>query len=825
MKNYLFQKVCFFRKLNICLFVLTLFLSLFFFQNKELRCATYEADYVPWSGYWWPTIHGGLATGRDYQGHPSPLEKYDYVTSGTYDGPAARYGKEHYYDPEAVFWAGQCFSWAAASVLEEEPVHKGVYKGVPFYVGDKKALLTVAYNGTLFNRYPIDSPAEFHRLLEDFIARQKTPVIMDLGTHGEIWNYPVFKYETDYVIEGNISHYTTSIYYVRDEVTPNYIGAQVEKNIYQYYFVLDEDGNITESGWEGDYAEYPPVNASEPFGTEPLNTGVTYEQIKEIVNTDDDSYEENDISEDARPLSTGHYMLAAADSDFFKTDMKQGDTLDIRITPDAQSDDTLKTYLRTYTPDGQMTEEIFGSGEYVISASAGDGTYFFEIGLPEWAREMFYNLFLHKNLAYQVMYPVHPAGSWYSGLSMLIPDRSSEGSGRAIISLTDRDGFPRRSYKGYPRTSHLWGTLSESFGLPPSTGNEYVRIDSDVPFMGIQVAASSNELMSGANFIPIDEASATLFFPRFENMGWIGGWQTNFGVINLGGQAEEISREAYGPDGNFLASDTIELAAGQKTEDETLGILVSDGRTMSVSATSDTECLTGYIKFFNGSGGMAMVPLNTADRLESLVVPHVASDDAWWTNITVMNTGDEESDIVFSAYNAEGNQIDTSEHMLKAKQNFVGDVSDIFPDTGDIASVKIDSLNSEPLSGILLYGTYNGLQLAGLSLRSAASSLYLPHIACMDSWWTGIGLINVGDAGTDVLFSLFDGKGEALGSTTKFMNPNQQLSTTLRGLFGEDTPRTARYVKIESLGDQPLSGVYLIGSDDGLRLMGDVLDR
>ncbi|WP_207680962.1 hypothetical protein [Desulfonema magnum] len=791
--------------------------------SHKTECATFEADYTPWSGYWWSAIRGTLVTGVGYLGHPAPLEKYDYVTSGTYDGPAIRYGMEHLYNSDAELWEGLCFCWSAASVLEEEPVHKGIYKDTVFYVGDKKGLLTAVYHGTLFNSYSTDTPEDFHRLLEDFIAGQKTPIIMDLGDNGESWNYPVFKYDTDYTQEGNIRHYTTTIYHAMDEVPPDFIGTLIRTVTFYYYFVLDENGNITESGWEK--GTTPPVNASEPFGTEPLNPDMSYEQVKEIVNTTDDPFEDNNSSENAVSLSSGSYPMIAGDSDYFKVELKKGNRLTVRVTTDEQGDDTeLKTYLRTYTPDGQLIQETTGRGEQVFSANDQEGAYVFEISPSKNAEEPVYHLTVLQSLSYRGIYPVYPSGQWCNGLALLIPDRGD--AHRAIISLMDKQGFPQKSYNDNSSLRHLSGTIANTFGLSSPSESEYIRIDADLPFTGLQIGVARDSLMSGANFISMNEASSKIVFPRFETMGWIGGWQTLFGMVNMGDQAEEIVRQTYDENGQFLASDTIELSPGQKVEDESLDILNSDAKTMVASAASGRNCLAGYVQFRNGSGGTAFMPL-TRERGNEFTVPHIASDDHWWTNITVMNTGEDDSAVTFSAYDSEGNLIGISEQKLKARQNFISNIKEIFSEilNDGIAAMKIVG-DGSPLNGILLYGTRDNFQMAGMPLPSsggAASSLYLPHIACIDAWWNGIGIMNTGNSSTNISLSAFNKKGHLLDVIRKHLNPNQRLSDTIGNLFGDEVSRSARYVKIKSYEGQPLTGVYLIGSNDGSRLMGDML--
>jgi hypothetical protein len=247
---------------------------------------------------------------------------------------------------------------------------------------------------------------------------------------------------------------------------------------------------------------------------------------------------------------------------------------------------------------------------------------------------------------------------------------------------------------------------------------------------------------------------------------------------------------------------------------------------MGASTVSGRDCLAGYIKFLNPSSaskGRALVPL-AMEKDTELVAPHIASGGYWWTGIAVMNTGDDDSIVTFSAYNMEGNLIGVAEHFMKAKQNLVQEASNIFSGlpAGEIASMRIISQNSRPLSGFLLYGSTDGLQLAGIPIRSAVlSPVYLSHLACIEPWWTGIGLMNVSDVPADITLTLFNDDADFLSAQTHRLNPNQRLAGTIKGLFSADVSKSARYLKIESDAGQPVSGIYLIGTNDGFRLMGD----
>ena len=100
-----------------------------------------------------------------------------------------------------------CFYWSAASIMEKEPDQDGIVEGVRFRVGDKKGILTALYRRTLYNRYGIYSPIDFHHILEEFIKGQRTPIIINLGSSQEVWNYPVYRYETTSYQNANVLHY------------------------------------------------------------------------------------------------------------------------------------------------------------------------------------------------------------------------------------------------------------------------------------------------------------------------------------------------------------------------------------------------------------------------------------------------------------------------------------------------------------------------------------------------------------------------------------------------------------------------------------------
>lgn len=793
-------------------------LACFPFAAGPGQCASYEADYKPWSGYWWPMSSGEIVTGNGYNGFPSPLEKYDYVTSGVYNGPATQSGRKRYYKPSGEPWEGLCFNWAAASILEEEPVHKGIFQGTVFNIGDKKGLLTVAYDGVLYNEYSTRTPAKFHQVLETFIRDQRTPIMMDLGTDGEVWFYPVFKYDTEYTQSSNVRHYTTTIYYANDAVKPDYVGTFTSRSTYTYYFVLGPLGDIVDSGWEGDSVGASPVRATEPYGTVPANPGIAYDQVKWIVAAIDDPYAGNRSAETGPILDSGGYRLLALDTDFFKVDLSEGDELSIQVYHENDA-----VSLRFYSPHGPLLKESLGSDTFVIKAGQS-GAYLLEItptSVYEYEPE--YELYLQRRLAYQAVFPINPSGLWRNALALSF---LANGRGRAHMTIVDPDGFPRTSYMDLSASLQLSGGLEDTFDLQADDG--YIRIDSDTPFEGLQIAVSGESLMMGGDSLPVTGAAAEIFYPHFARND---GWKTYFGLINIGDQTERIVRQAYGASGEPLSSDLIELEPGAKFENDTyyMGILGRDARCVSAATKSGRSSLMGYITFMNpsfASRGRDVVPLQSMAG-SNLLIPHVASDEHWRTGIAVMNIGREDSPTIFVAYDAAGNWLATSESLLKVRQNLVRDIPGLFPviAADRVASVKVASTNDQPLTGFVLYESSDRIRLASIPLRPPSTdSIILPHIACADGWWTGIGVTNAGSAGSEVAISIFDENGNKVAERRRFLYPNQRLCHTVRDLFDTDMASLtkARYLKIQSDSGQPLSGIYLMGRNGGQMMGGSI---
>lgn len=179
--------------------------------NPKVKAGIFkgQAARAPWSGTWWPMVDGELGLGwnglasytynpatKKYEFNPgvavndlSPLAKYDKAFGNPPSSGAAAYelhatgsfvhhiygDLKEKYDQEGVdyTWWGHCNGWAAAAVLEREPIASIEFNGVRFEVADLKGLLTEShfgvvssFSGTRYNEPPKGASESFSRAKE-----------------------------------------------------------------------------------------------------------------------------------------------------------------------------------------------------------------------------------------------------------------------------------------------------------------------------------------------------------------------------------------------------------------------------------------------------------------------------------------------------------------------------------------------------------------------------------------------------------------------------------------------------------------------------------
>jgi hypothetical protein len=196
-----------------------------------------RAGVTPWADTYWPNSRRGLAwrwqAGQSVATMPSrdqlarmsqgelnalsPAEKYD-ILAGNYGYTLTR-GELGRTNPSHAAWWGLCHGWAQASYLFREPRSIVATSAdglrIPFASSDIKALLTyfqqykrpkstINFLGLRCNSGQPGVSREcrdvnagsFHIILANLIGRNRQVVVGDLFNGDQVWNYPIFEYQS-----------------------------------------------------------------------------------------------------------------------------------------------------------------------------------------------------------------------------------------------------------------------------------------------------------------------------------------------------------------------------------------------------------------------------------------------------------------------------------------------------------------------------------------------------------------------------------------------------------------------------------------------------
>lgn len=181
---------------------------------------------MPYSGAYYPNSGGGIDV--VVAGNRSPLAKYDQAFhSGA--RKAVQWERDNHV--QGPSWSGHCNGLAAAAQRHpKEPMNAVTRNGVTFDPRDIKALLAEVHMSADFEflggqrcedtspdyrsgresrpnpevMAPCEdiNPGTFHAALANWVGRMRHPIINDYSRKDEVWNYTLFKYQTNSIKKG-----------------------------------------------------------------------------------------------------------------------------------------------------------------------------------------------------------------------------------------------------------------------------------------------------------------------------------------------------------------------------------------------------------------------------------------------------------------------------------------------------------------------------------------------------------------------------------------------------------------------------------------------
>jgi arabinogalactan endo-1,4-beta-galactosidase len=294
-------------------------------------------------------------------------------------------------------------------------------------------------------------------------------------------------------------------------------------------------------------------------------------------------------------------------------------------------------------------------------------------------------------------------------------------------------------------------------------------------------------------------------------------WQTEIAIINTGNQTVTGTLMGLSDGGVLRETKPVTLSgrgrtqiivANEFTNHTDIGYIIFD-------TASDT--VEGYTKFYWEGVYRAAIPaVKEVKNTSEIYISHIASNADWWTGISLVNTtsATKQLTITFNFSNSNNNQ--SRSITLNANEHRAYDIArDFFNNQPQPEIESAVITNASGVIGLELFGNSGGSNhLDGILLTgNTTSTIYYPHVAGNNEWWTGIvaynpsasvGTMTVTSYKTDGTF-LFSqdlpiaGKGKYVGTVAELGLPDQ-----------------AAWFKIGSTIS--LTGFELFGTIDGTQL-------
>jgi photosystem II stability/assembly factor-like uncharacterized protein len=221
----------------------------------------------------------------------------------------------------------------------------------------------------------------------------------------------------------------------------------------------------------------------------------------------------------------------------------------------------------------------------------------------------------------------------------------------------------------------------------------------------------------------------------------------------------------------------------------------------------------------NPGGVVGMELFGSAEQLSGILLtdetaarqdcPHVAADEGWWTGVVLYNPSPRVCSITIRPYRADGSPLPESPPFVVTGQaNRVRLLSELHLPA---ATTWFQMDGACSISGLELFGTTEGYQLAGLSgvaTSAPRGCFFKPET----EEWSEIALVNTEATPTTVTLTAYDDGGSALATTQLVLGGHEKRSARAEELVAHARSGTAT---IEYVADNNVIGFQLSGSSGG----------
>ncbi len=343
-------------------------------------------------------------------------------------------------------------------------------------------------------------------------------------------------------------------------------------------------------------------------------------------------------------------------------------------------------------------------------------------------------------------------------------------------------------------------TVIDFVGAGNNTSGIAVNETTRTVYVGIQYEAYVAAISRSGDF------AKTIFFPH---IACSQKWETEICLINTNAQELEATLKAYNDQGEKVSEEALVVSANGRRA-FTIGEEFSNGGNIKyMRASSDSAGICGYTKFYQDGVFRVAVPAVQEVNTGDIYIPHVASNNTWWTGLALVNTMDTTKyvTITFNTGDSVGFSLRPGEHKQFS-------IKELFDDASQEEIAWGVLSDADGVIGLELFGAEK--RLSGVLLRNECSeTLYFPHVASNQTWWTGIAACKPGSAAAELTVKPYRKDGTALaelgaeiGAEGKYYGDAGDL-----GL-----PAETAWFAIEA--SRPLNGFELFGTTNADQLAG-----
>ena len=774
-----------------------------------------EADYKPWSGWWWPKTKGQLVLG--YNGQPSPAEKYDLYVSGIRHGSAYWDGIDEWYDINAKSWHGLCNGWVNASILEPGPILPASSRGVFLGVGDKKGLLAAAHFKDEIIWEKCAGPEPFHRYLIKYVGEQGEIIGADLDSSDSFWSYPIYSYEMAITPGIESDEVICTIKHADDFVEPDYQGTLEIVRTYKYRLDKDAQGNYDGAGeWlEGDPEDLHPEYVWVPVGIRQREIIIDYAEVVKMARTVDDELE-------GEGLLPGHHLLIVypGEDDTFTISPLIGEKITCSLALDPQSAPGNGAHF-TFARNSEVVEagELDPELQQLTLESVAGGDQFRLAILPDLENSagVCVHLYVEVEAQYQSWFYGYPGDSYWLGYAAA--GLTENPGARAWLEVVGDQGLPwgRGAMSGADlKSAGQWLASLENYrsvdyfsgdGKPVA-----FKLISSTPLQSLLLAGNNATLWGPPNSAEV--VGGKLIIPWLTSVyNW--SKSATFYLTNSDSETGRVTISYYKNDGTLLPSNEIDLPAKST---QTFVARDYPGIIGGVDGWGIVE--SSKVQF---SGAVIVKEgYKTADQLPLLepakvwFAPHLATGSGWQTRLGICNPEPELLTLSLTAY-IDGEPIASIPEVTVvpyAKQELVvsRDLLGLSQEEINRAWLRVEGDHDFVAYLQYLYGGESSASIPLSSDLAGARQRKLSQLAVSGGWWTGIVLINPEAKTVNLEIAALDSNGNELQRLPLKIGPQGKFSASVAALFNESEIENLATLRLEGASGD-IKALVIYGGD------------